>query len=51
MDEFREFKGAPSWALLLWGLGALWLAGWDVMQGAAVRNSCAAMRVARGERP
>lgn len=54
MDGMSEIHDAPGWALLLAGLAALpfalLLAGWDVMQGAAVRSCCAAMRAARGER-
>lgn len=50
MDDMQD---APGGALLLWGLLALpWalaLALGDVMQGAAVRGCCAALKAARGE--
>jgi hypothetical protein len=52
--EPSEIHEAPGWALLGLGLAALpfalLLAMADVLQGAAVRGACAAMRAARGER-
>lgn len=49
MDE--ELNDAPGLILVLMGLAALpfalLLAGFDVMQGAAVRATCAAIRAGR----